>query len=75
MATMRPYPEQRDFREWLDGQGIKHSWAAARLGYSTHYLSRVINGTAPLTDKFRQRCADTLEVPNDVWLIGEPAVG
>lgn len=72
MPTIRPYPQQRDFRQWLDDQGIKHGWAARRLGYTSHYLSRVINGTTPLTDKFRQRCAKTLGVPDGIWVVAEP---
>ena len=68
MGTIRPYPKQDGFRRWLRDHGIKHTWAAKRLGYTKQYFSRVINGLDPLTDKFKRRCKEILEVPHDVWL-------
>lgn len=69
MPTVRPYPQQEPFKAWLAGRGIKHTWAARHLGYSKQHFSRVIMGTARLTAEFRHRCADKLEVPDDVWRI------
>ena len=68
MGTIRPYPTQDGFRLWLRDRGIKHNWAARRLGYTQAYFSRVINGRDPLTDQFKRNCKEVLEVPDDVWL-------
>lgn len=74
MPTVRPYPQQDTFKIWLRDRGIKHIWAAAALGYSKQHFSRVIMGTARLTDQFRQRCAAKLEVPHEVWRIPQTRV-
>jgi hypothetical protein len=73
MAANQPYTPQTRLRRWLREHGYKHRWAAGRLGYTPQYFSRVLNGQEPLSDKFRRRCTETLEVPDDVWLGPEPA--
>jgi plasmid maintenance system antidote protein VapI len=62
-----PHAGQGGLRAWLSDRGVKHAWAARRLGYTQAYFSRVINGRDPLTNAFRRRCRDILGVPNDVW--------
>jgi len=64
---MPKYTPQTAFRSWIDAHGHFQAWVAAKLGYNPQYLSRVLNGTNPLTDEFRQRCADRLQVPDHVW--------
>ena len=66
-VTAGPHPGQGGLRAWLSDRGIKHSWAARRLGYTKAYFSRVINGRDPLTAAFRLRCREILGVPDDVW--------
>lgn len=68
MVAVRAHPRQEGFRRWLRDERIKHNSAATRLGYTEHYFSRVVNGLNPLTEKFKRRCTEILEVPNDVWL-------
>ena len=68
MATARPYAKQEGFRRWLKDHGFKQRWAAKHVGYTEEYLSRVINGLNPLTDKFKLRCAKILGVRYDVWV-------
>jgi plasmid maintenance system antidote protein VapI len=67
VSRTRPHPPQDRFRQWLDEQGIKHAWAARRIGYTSHYLSRVLRGQNPLSDQFRRRCEERLGAPADVW--------
>jgi len=61
------HPVQQRLRVWLSQRGIKHAWAARKLGYTEAYFSRVINGKDPLTDQFRGRCQVRLGCPEDVW--------
>lgn len=67
MPRKPPHPPLHGLRDWIEQRGVKHNWIAQQLGYSPQYLSRVLNGTNPLTPEFRQRCATILAVPDAVW--------
>jgi plasmid maintenance system antidote protein VapI len=62
------FPVQQGLRAWLAQRGIKHAWAARKLGYTEAYFSRVINGKDRLTAQFRGRCQVRLGCPEDVWI-------
>jgi plasmid maintenance system antidote protein VapI len=66
-ASPGSHPTQRGLRAWLAQHGIKHAWAARKLGYTEAYFSRVINGKDRLTDLFRGRCQVRPGCPEDVW--------
>jgi len=53
-------------RQVLEKQGRKTKWLAERTGYSYQYVVSVLNGTFPMREEFRQKCADALDLPVDV---------
>ena len=50
----------------LDGRGIRQTWLAEQLGISDSYLSYLLSGARPWTQRLKRETARLLMVPEDV---------
>ena len=60
-------------RELMEAQGRRSDWLASVAEYDTATVSRVLNGSQAMSEKFAQRAAAALGVPVH-WLLAESAV-
>lgn len=60
-----------DYPLWriLDHQGRSLKWLASRMGYGYNYVRQVRAGVHPVTEEFRQRAAQVMDLPDEVLFI------
>ena len=57
----------------MDAQGRRVSWLADQLDVGETHVSKVLNGHAPLAEKFALKAARVLGVPVEMLRADEPA--
>ena len=57
----------------LNHQGRSLRWLARRTGYSEDLLLAIKAGRRNATAEFRARCADRLDLPEDLLFVAAPA--
>ena len=60
--------EVANMKKWVDGSGLTITEIAERAGFSQSYLSLVLNGNRPPTDKLINKLAEALGVTRDALL-------
>jgi hypothetical protein len=55
----------RILKDWIIQQGRKQTWVAQQVGYSPQWLSYVLRGKKPLSDKLADALQQKLGVPLD----------
>jgi hypothetical protein len=50
-------------KDWIAKEGRKQTWVAQQVGYSPQWLSYVLRGKKPMSDKLACALRDTLGVP------------
>ncbi len=50
-------------KDWIIQEGRKQTWVAQQVGCSPQWLSYVLRGKKPLSDKLARALRDTLGVP------------
>lgn len=63
MATKK---QAQALRRALKDQGRSVAWLAEAMGYSRSYVSNVLNGNLPFTEKFQRQAAAALAAPTTV---------
>jgi hypothetical protein len=50
-------------KDWIAKEGRKQTWVAQQVGCSPQWLSYVVKGRKPMSDKLARALQDTLGVP------------
>jgi hypothetical protein len=50
-------------KDWITKEGRKQTWVAQQVGYSPQWLSYVLTGRKPLSDKLARALQDALGIP------------
>lgn len=58
-------------REFLDGRGIRYSWVAERLGCTPSHMTRLLDGTRPVTQENAFTLSQVFNVPASTFLESE----
>ena len=53
----------RILKDWIRQEGRKQTWVAQQVGYSPQWLSYVLRGKKPLSDKLADALQQKLGVP------------
>ena len=60
----------RTLQDWIIHEGRKQTWVAQQVGYSPQWLSYVLRGKKPLSDKLADALQQKLGVPLDArWAV------
>jgi hypothetical protein len=50
-------------KDWITKEGRKQTWVAQQVGCSPQWLSYVLKGRKPMSDKLARALQDTLGIP------------
>jgi transcriptional regulator with XRE-family HTH domain len=56
---------QEALRRWMEDNERGPSWVAQKVGYTREWISYVLNGHKPFSDKLARALQETLGVPFD----------
>ena len=66
---MNTAPQTRTrLREFLDERGIRYIWVAEKLEVSPGHMSRLLDGTRPVTEDNAAKLAELFNVPASTFL-------
>ena len=61
----------RILKDWIIQEGRKQTWVARQVGYSPQWLSYVLRGKKPLSDKLADALQQKLGVPLEARRAGD----